>query len=146
MLVVTTPQPSASDIAVRAEKQVSLQLPVKVAGVVRICRGTTMQTRLHIFGQGRPACQQPADQGCGSMMSLCCTASSGSEYPCNREARASSSMRMIPWLKYRIAQQSDIVDRLTYRLPGGDEGNGVPDGRRQPRKGKESGKMKILIQ
>ena len=52
MLVVTTPQPSASDIAVRAGL-VSLQLPVKVAGVIEnMSWYDHAGERLHIFGQG----------------------------------------------------------------------------------------------
>lgn len=52
MLVVTTPQPSASDIAVRAGL-VSLQLPIKVDGVIENMSWYDHGgERLRIFGQG----------------------------------------------------------------------------------------------
>lgn len=52
MLVVTTPQPSASDIAVRAGL-VSLQLPIKVDGVIEnMSWYDHAGERLRIFGQG----------------------------------------------------------------------------------------------
>lgn len=52
MIVVTTPQPSASDIAVRAGL-VSLQLPLRLAGVIENMSWYDYQgQRLEIFGQG----------------------------------------------------------------------------------------------
>ncbi len=89
MLVVTTPQPSASDIAVRAGL-VSLQLPVKVGGVIEnMSWYDHAGERLHIFGQGEARCvsgQLTRDVGYDVPL---LAQLPWIEYPCNRGGRAS---------------------------------------------------------